>query len=107
MFLVIKPMTLLIISEAISRKLNPRIMEKEISLFIISFNHPFFGLAFTFHIVFMEFCMSTNTVVEVIIKVTTPMIIPTLDRLSIEILRTRSEERRVGKECRSRWSPDQ
>ena len=28
--------------------------------------------------------------------------------LSLEILEisTRSEERRVGKECRSRWSPD-
>ena len=24
---------------------------------------------------------------------------------AIELLRTRSEERRVGKECRSRWSP--
>ena len=28
-----------------------------------------------------------------------------LDRATAEQLRTRSEERRVGKECRSRWSP--
>ena len=26
-------------------------------------------------------------------------------RKALEFLRTRSEERRVGKECRSRWSP--
>src|ERR1035438_5654013 len=29
------------------------------------------------------------------------------DRLLVELDATRSEERRVGKECRSRWSPDQ
>ena len=28
-----------------------------------------------------------------------------LVRTRIIVLRTRSEERRVGKECRSRWSP--
>ena len=27
-------------------------------------------------------------------------------RLVVEPLERRSEERRVGKECRSRWSPD-
>ena len=30
---------------------------------------------------------------------------PTLDGLPFHIAKTRSEERRVGKECRSRWSP--
>src|SRR5690554_3777959 len=28
------------------------------------------------------------------------------ERVSLEEIRKRSEERRVGKECRSRWSPD-
>ena len=28
------------------------------------------------------------------------------DAKSKEVRKTRSEERRVGKECRSRWSPD-
>src|SRR5256886_15600047 len=28
------------------------------------------------------------------------------DDLRIDVFRARSEERRVGKECRSRWSPD-
>ena len=31
--------------------------------------------------------------------------LPVLDFLVIIALGTRSEERRVGKECRSRWSP--
>ena len=29
----------------------------------------------------------------------------TIIRLSVRLLGVRSEERRVGKECRSRWSP--
>ena len=28
-----------------------------------------------------------------------------LDKLGVQYQRIRSEERRVGKECRSRWSP--
>src|SRR2546422_10217549 len=31
--------------------------------------------------------------------------VPRQDRLGLEETRRRSEERRVGKECRSRWSP--
>src|SRR5438045_9722806 len=32
--------------------------------------------------------------------------IPRIERLVRRIIRRRSEERRVGKECSSRWSPD-
>ena len=28
-----------------------------------------------------------------------------LDTLGVDVIEARSEERRVGKECRSRWSP--
>ena len=31
--------------------------------------------------------------------------LPTLDELKEQKVEERSEERRVGKECRSRWSP--
>src|SRR5205085_9087774 len=38
-----------------------------------------------------------------------PMQIPTrqIGRLNLPVVKSRSEERRVGKECRSRWAPDQ
>ena len=41
-------------------------------------------------------------------KATTPAIFPTHTEAFAEVVKkmtTRSEERRVGKECRSRWSP--
>src|SRR6266487_3121625 len=34
-----------------------------------------------------------------------PIILSALSQMPIEKLHSRSEERRVGKECRSRWSP--
>ena len=33
------------------------------------------------------------------------MLLDDLDEVGLDILAVRSEERRVGKECRSRWSP--
>ena len=30
---------------------------------------------------------------------------PVMEKQPVELVLTRSEERRVGKECRSRWSP--
>ena len=38
-------------------------------------------------------------------KIHHPFMIKTLQKVSIEGTYLRSEERRVGKECRSRWSP--
>ena len=45
----------------------------------------------------------TALLIGIFIK-TTPILSPTVVVICIFVL-TRSEERRVGKECRSRWSP--
>src|SRR2546429_7876188 len=39
------------------------------------------------------------------VVVRTGVLRPTLGGRGMEVVTTRSEERRVGKECRSRWSP--
>ena len=48
-------------------------------------------------------------VIDIVIPSTTQSIppppVPPLPSLELEIISDRSEERRVGKECRSRWSP--
>src|SRR5690606_8282491 len=85
MRLVNTPMMLLMSREAINRKLSPNIIENEISRLIISFSHPFLGLAFTFQIVLMEFWMSTKMVVDVMTNVDIPMISPMFDLFSKEI----------------------
>src|SRR3989442_15056664 len=50
-----------------------------------------------------EFSLLVVGVTKIVIG--QPEIRPALEHLLIEIGRGRSEERRVGKECRSRWSP--
>ncbi len=69
-------------SEAISKKPKAITMEKEINLLMINFNQPFLGFGFTFQILFMESCISTNKVVEERINVTIPIVIPILDLFS-------------------------
>src|SRR3712207_6537797 len=46
-----------------------------------------------------------NTLYEGTYLLGTSIARPLIAQRQIEIARTRSEERRVGKECRSRWSP--
>src|SRR5699024_2087755 len=71
--------------EAINKKLKPKIIEKEMTLSIIIFNLPFFGLGLIRQISFKDFWISINMVVDVAIRVPIPMSIPILDLLSKEI----------------------
>ena len=48
---------------------------------------------------------ATRFIVAKLLNNGEPYTIPTGSRVVINIAKPRSEERRVGKECRSRWSP--
>src|ERR1041385_4084560 len=55
-------------------------------------------------------CATADTILQAnrkdVEKATADQIsLPMIDRLRLDEKRIRSEERRVGKECRSRWSP--
>src|SRR5690606_4160557 len=56
--------TLLRIRETISRNPKPKIMEKDSKRSIIIFTQPFLGFTLICQISLMEFCISTNIVVE-------------------------------------------
>ena len=49
--------------------------------------------------------LTKNTLIITIGRISTQFITFLLLPLYTSLLSTRSEERRVGKECRSRWSP--
>src|SRR5690606_16918566 len=68
-----RPITLLRIRETIRRNPKPKIIEKERRRSIMIFNQPFLGLTLICQISLMEFCISTNIVVEEKTRTPIPM----------------------------------
>ena len=80
-------------------------LEEILLVFFLGIMVVVMGLQIMFHHVFSNSLTWSEELVRYLFIWSTFISIPFCCKQKLSIRLTRSEERRVGKECRSRWSP--